>query len=155
MEPVSIRKASKDDLALVLEARLETLRAVFPDLDETELAAVIEQTKDYLASGPKQATYLAFCGDAFAACGTVCFYRVMPVCYNTTGERALIMNMYTRPAFRRRGISIRILDKLVEEARACGIDTIHLDASDMGKPMYEKYGFQVYGSEMYLPPGTN
>ena len=54
-------------------------------------------------------------------------------------KKAYIMNMYTVPEYRRRGIAYQTLDKLVKEAKERGISAISLEATDMGRPLYEKY----------------
>ena len=61
------------------------------------------------------------------------------------------MNMYTNPAYRRRGIAAKTLDMLVKAAKNKGIKFISLEATDMGKPLYEKYGFIKMNNEMELP----
>ena len=60
------------------------------------------------------------------------------------------MNMYTHPDYRRRGIAYQVLDLLVGEARKRGIDAVSLEATDMGRPLYEKYGFVPMEHEMEL-----
>ena len=68
-----------------------------------------------------------------------------------SGKKAYIMNMYTNPAYRRRGIAAKTLDMLVKDAKNKGIKFISLEATDMGKPLYEKYGFIKMNDEMKLP----
>ena len=63
---------------------------------------------------------------------------------------AYIMNMYTAPAYRRQGIAFHTLDLLVKDAREQGISQIALEAKDMGRPLYEKYGFVKMEDEMEL-----
>ncbi len=61
------------------------------------------------------------------------------------------MNMYTKPEYRRKGIAIKILDILVKESNNKGITAISLEATNMGRPLYEKYGFVKMNNEMELP----
>ena len=61
------------------------------------------------------------------------------------------MNMYTRPEYRRNGIAYKTLDLLIQECRASGIENISLEATSMGRPLYEKYGFVGMKDEMELP----
>ena len=61
------------------------------------------------------------------------------------------MNMYTHPEYRRKGIALHMLDLLVKEARQAGIGFISLEATEMGRPLYEKYGFVKMNDEMALP----
>ena len=83
--------------------------------------------------------------------GGISYYRVMPTYHNPSGYKAYIMNMYTRPEYRRMGIAYRTLDLLVQDARDRGISCITLEATAMGRTLYEKYGFTAMDSEMALP----
>lgn len=78
------------------------------------------------------------------------FYQVMPTYHNSTGKKAYIMNMYTTPEYRRQGITFCTLDLLVKDAREQGVSQIVLEATDMGQPLYEKYGFVKMEDEMEL-----
>ena len=69
---------------------------------------------------------------------------------NPSGKKAYIMNMYTAPEYRRQRIAIRTLDLLVKDAREQGVSQIALEATDMGRPLYEKYGFVKMEDEMGL-----
>ena len=60
------------------------------------------------------------------------------------------MNMYTKADYRRRGVAFKTLDLLVEEAKNRGITAISLEATDKGRPLYEKYGFIRMNDEMEL-----
>ena len=60
------------------------------------------------------------------------------------------MNMYTAPAYRRQGIAYKTLDLLVKNAKSRGITAISLEATDMGRSLYEKYGFVKMNNEMEL-----
>ena len=94
--------------------------------------------------------YLVFDDNEFVGAGGISFFHVMPTFHNPTGKKAYIMNMYTKPEYRRKGIAYKTLDLLVAEAKQRGIHAISLEATDMGKPLYEKYGFVKMKDEMEL-----
>ena len=75
----------------------------------------------------------------------------MPTCDDPSGKKAYIMNMYTAPEYRRRGIATHTLDLLVRDARSRGVTFIALESTRMGRPMYERYGFIKMENEMILP----
>lgn len=50
--------------------------------------------------------------------------------------------MYTKPAYRRQSIATHMLDLLINEIKKKHIEIVRLGASQLGKPVYEKYGFQ-------------
>lgn len=60
------------------------------------------------------------------------------------------MNMYTASEYRRQGIVFHTLDLLVKDARKQGISQITLEATEMGRPLYERYGFVKMEDEMEL-----
>lgn len=72
---------------------------------------------------------------------------------NLTYKKATIddLDILTKPEYRRNGIAFKTLDLLVGEAKQKGITAISLEATDMGRPLYEKYGFVKMNDEMELP----
>ena len=73
--------------------------------------------------------------------GSADYHTEMPTCANPTGCCAFLMNIYTDPAYRRKGIAARIVTALVEDAKARGAGSVLLEATDMGAPLYRKLGF--------------
>jgi GNAT superfamily N-acetyltransferase len=61
----------------------------------------------------------------------------------------------THPAARGRGLAKQVSSHLVQWARARGCRTVALDASILGRPVYERLGFQAVGAtaELMRPPG--
>ena len=148
------RKAGLEDLSLLTESRVEVLRAANGLPEDADMSEVREQSLRYyrsaLADGG-HAAYLVFEGSRLAGTGGVSFFQVMPTCHNPSGRKAYVMNMYTAPPYRRKGIARKTLDLLVREARARGVTAISLEATAMGRPLYERYGFVGMKNEMELP----
>ena len=148
------RKATAEDTGLLTETRIEVLRAANGLSADADMAEVEKQSRAYYEEALRDGThtaYLVFDGSRFVGAGGISYYRVMPTYHNPSGYKAYIMNMYTRPEYRRMGIAYRTLDLLVQEARDRGISCITLEATAMGRPLYEKYGFTAMDSEMALP----
>ncbi len=152
---LSFRRAGREELDLLVRTRVEILCAANRLPDDTDMRAVEAASREYYLRALSDGTHtaiLAFDDGAFVGAGGVSYYRVMPTYHNPTGECAYIMNMYTRPSHRRRGVATRTLDLLVTDARERGVTHIGLEATAMGRPLYEKYGFQAAEGEMLLPP---
>ena len=62
--------------------------------------------------------------------------------------RAYLLNVYTEPEHRRRGLARRLVQAALDEARVRGIKVVALHASPEGKPLYEELGFRDT-NEMY------
>jgi GNAT superfamily N-acetyltransferase len=68
---------------------------------------------------------------------------------NPSGKMAYIMNMYTDPKFRKRGISAAILNKLQETAHEMDVHLFELHATQQGEPEYVKNGFIKHEEPTY------
>ena len=148
------QRAGKEDLDLLADTRIQVLRAANRLDDDVDMSWVRRESYEYYAKSLGDRThcaYLVFDKDRFVGAGGVSFYRVMPTYHNPTGWKAYIMNMYTHPEYRRKGIALHMLDLLVKEARQAGIGFISLEATEMGRPLYEKYGFVKMNDVMALP----
>lgn len=77
------------------------------------------------------------------ATSAVLFYEFPPSLDYPNGMKAYIANMYTKPAFRGRGIATALIEKLVQEAEKRGVTRLWLSASSQGKPVYIRSGFEV------------
>lgn len=150
---LTYQRAAPDDLELLTRTRVEVLRAANQLEKSADLSQVAQASRQYyqaaLAEGSHIA-YLIFDGERFVGAGGVSFYGVMPTYHNPTGQKAYIMNMYTHPDYRRQGVAFHTLDLLVQEAKARGVTQILLEATAMGRPLYEKYGFTAMRDEMEL-----
>ena len=135
------------------EKTKQDLRAANKLSDDADMSVVEQESRTYykraLETG-EHIAYLVYDNGTFIGAGGVSFYQVMPTYHNPSGKKAYIMNMYTAPEYRRQGIAFRTLDLLVQDAMEQGVSQIALEATDMGRPLYEKYGFVKMQDEMEL-----
>lgn len=148
------KKATIDDLNILTETRIEVLKAANQLGNDVDMLEIKKQSMDYYQSAINDNThvaYLIFDEDKFVGVGGISYFKVMPTYHNPTGRKAYIMNMYTKPEYRRKGIAFKTLGLLVQDAKKRGITAISLEATTMGRPLYEKYGFRAMNDEMELP----
>ena len=131
------KKATIEDIDILTKTRVEVLRAANKLSADTNMEEVRRQSYDYYKNALCNGMHIAF--------------QVMPTYHNPSGKKAYIMNIYTKPLYRRKGIAYKTLDMLVTEAKRKGITAISLEATDMGRPLYEKYGFTKMKDEIELP----
>lgn len=151
---LNYKKATLDDLEILTETRITVLRAANKLSDDVEMSEIKKQSYRYYQEALKNGThvaYLIFDEEVFVGAGGISYFQVMPTYHNPTGRKAYIMNMYTKPEYRRKGIAFTTLDLLVKDAKNKGITFISLEATEMGRPLYEKYGFIKMKGEMELP----
>ena len=138
---IEYKISTNENIELLMSSRLEMLRIVnnlsddyvFPDL-------IVNESRDYFLSGD-QTTVLALDGDNVAGCASMSYMRIMPTFSHPTGKRAHLMNVYTRNEYRRQGIARKMVQMLIDDAWNRGATEISLDATTMGRPLYESLGF--------------
>lgn len=109
--------------------------------------------RSYLVSAMEDGSFAAFLAEedgTIAATSGVCFYHIAPNYSNPSGGTAYILNMYTLPEYRRRGLASELFAKVIEEARERGYTRLALHATQDGRKVYEKFGFETKGDEMVL-----
>lgn len=147
------KKATIKDIDVLTRTRILVLRAANNLSADTNMSEMQKQSYEYYLKALKNNThiaYLVFNENSIVGSGGISFFQVMPTYHNPSGYKAYIMNMYTHPDYRRRGIAYKMLDILVNEAKSKGINTISLETTEMGRPVYEKYGFVQMKNEMDL-----
>ena len=150
---ITYKQANLDDIELLVKSRIMVLREANHLDDSADMSEVKAQSYDYYRKAILNGeciVYLVFDDDKLVGCGGVSFFIVMPTCHNPTGKKAYLMNIYTSPEYRRKGIAYKTLDLLIKATREKGINHITLEATVMGRPMYEKYGFTKMNDEMEL-----
>ena len=92
-------------------------------------------TGDYLA-------WLVTAPDGSVAAGTGLWLMDWPPhMIGTSERRGNILNVYTNPSFRKRGLARSLMETALAWCRENGIDTVILHASPAGRSLYESMGF--------------
>ena len=133
--------ATKDDIELMMKSRLEMLKVVnnLPQ-DYQYTDELVKESREYFLNGD-QTTVLAIDDGEVVGCASMSYMWIMPTFSHPTGKRAHLMNVYTRSSHRRQGIARRMCEMLIEDAWSKGATEISLDATTMGRPLYESLGF--------------
>lgn len=143
---MEFREATIDDAEALAALRRQQLA------DEGEALPVGDApVRDYFRSAIADGTFvgrLALEGGVIVATGGLCLYRLPPSGSNPSGNVAYVTNMFTLPAYRRRGIATALLERILGEARGRGCAVARLHASADGEGLYRKFGFTP--SEGYM-----
>lgn len=150
MNKIIYRKTTKADMKILMKLRLEMLREVNGLSGEYEYDEnFISESRRYFESG-EQTTVIASDGETLVGCASLSYTWIMPTFSHPTGNRAHLMNVYTRADYRRRGISKKMVEILIDEAKENGVTEISLDAIEIGRPLYESLGFKASDSCMVM-----
>jgi GNAT superfamily N-acetyltransferase len=139
MDEFKVRSAALDDLATLIRQR----RSMFRDMgnfSEAEQAALVDAYAAYLPQALGEGAYWGWLAETaegrVAAGGGVAILTRLGV------RRAYICNVYTEPEYRRRGLARQLMETMLAWCRAEGFAAVNLHASQAGRPVYEKLGFE-------------
>lgn len=139
-----IRQATPGDIDLLVSLRLDFLREEFgePAIDGM-MPGLRERLEAYFCNhlGKEFFAWVAEI-DERAVSSVFCVLDEHPATpASPTGRIATLLNVYTDPVFRRRGIATLLLEAVMREAAERGADRVDLSATSAGLPLYEKMGF--------------
>lgn len=147
----AIRQATLDDAALIAQQR----RGMFLDIgfaDDDTLKQKIADFLPWVQAKMAANEYLAWLavadGQPIAGLG-LWLIEWPPHLIGLARHRGYILNVYTHPDHRRRGLARQLTQTAVDWCAKNGIDFVFLHASSQGRLVYEGLGFQP-GSEMRL-----
>ena len=150
--PAAIRPATLDDVAVIAGHRA----AMFVELGQLAASAVpamVEETSAYLREALPRGEYVGWLActpdrRVVAGAGAQC-RRVLPFARAGVegpaavgfGRQAIVLNVYTEPAFRRLGLARSLMLEILAWGRASGLESLVLHAAPDGRPLYEALGF--------------
>ncbi len=152
---IEYKKMAAEDIDAVIKLRINQLTEEYAASGKQPPEGVDLETslRDFYVRNMENGTYvswLAFDGDKIVGTSGMSFAEKPPYFTCPTGRLGILSSMFTDPDYRRKGIAITLLDKVVGEARDYGCGTIYITASDMGVKLYTAYGFKHNGNFMQL-----
>lgn len=148
---IEYRRAKADDVDELVRLRVEFLKEALKIKSCSSDQEIINSLTDYFSKTMCTDSFIAWLAvDNGRIIGTsgLCFYTLPPSYKNMTGNIAYIMNMYTDPAYRGKGIATYLFEQLIFEAKKLNYKKISLHATDMGRSLYLKFGFKETDNEM-------
>jgi GNAT superfamily N-acetyltransferase len=143
-ENVIIREATLDDIPEILQQR--TLIYEDMGLGEPEaLSRMVFTSREYLTQAVPSGSFrgwFATIENQVVAGGAVILVPWPSHTYDGECRRANILNVYTYPQFRRRGIARQLMQFMIEWCRSQGLAMVYLHASEDGRTLYESLGFE-------------
>ncbi|MGH7786582.1 MAG: GNAT family N-acetyltransferase [Candidatus Binatia bacterium] len=143
--PHRVRPAIAADAPVVAHHRV----AMFVDMGQlapADAAALYTASLAHLGPALASATYrgwlLEIDGAVVAGAGVVCRPLLPRPEHLAGGEEAYVLNVYTEPAFRGRGLARDLMNVILAWCGERGIARVALHASAAGRPLYRQLGFQ-------------
>lgn len=149
---MNFRKAEINDIPQLVEMRLGYLKQDHGSLTQEETKRLKMSLPAYFEKhlGKDMIIYVA--EESSQIISTV-FLLVVEKPANPsfiTGKTGTVLNVFTKSEYRKQGISGKLMNMMLEDAKDMNLSYVELQATDMGKGLYEKIGFNIEKSE-YTP----
>lgn len=150
---LSTRRATENDAELITRHR----KAMFADMRDAPDAVLNEMARNFepwvrrmLADG-KYAGWITSDGERAIASAGFMVLDWAPHFLDPAGrQRGYILNVFVEPEYRGRGIAQMLTRECMAEARLRGIRVVALHASQKGRLVYEKLGFNASNEMLYI-----
>ena len=140
------RRATLDDAPVLVDCRIRFLNELLNHSEDDETEIVRKSLLEYFSKAILSGDFVAWVAESdgriLATSGMVVWQK--PAIYRgvESGKLGYLLNFYTIPEERRKGIGTRLLSEMIKEARLLGLKYLHLHASKDGINIYRNAGFQ-------------
>ena len=146
LERIALRRATADDAKTIARHR----RSMFRDMgydDEVALDSMMEKFLPWIEAKLKSGDYLAWLAvtewDVVVAGAGLWLMDWPAQMVGSSTRRGNILNVYTEPPFRRRGLARWLIEAALYWCKVNEIGLVILHASEDGRRLYESLGFQA------------
>lgn len=118
-----------EDLGVVSDENLKLMQATLPSYYEKHL------NKDLIV-------YVARDEMDIVSCAFLLIVEKPMSPSFITGKTGTVLNVYTKPEYRKKGYAKKLMTMMLEEAKAEGVSVIELNATEDGYSLYKSVGFE-------------
>lgn len=136
-------KALETDIPALIDMRIAYLTEDYQTLAAEQADAIRAQLPGYFA-GHLNRDLIAYAAKDEKKIAASAFLHITEMPANPavlTGKFGVMLNVYTRPEYRRMGIAKQLLTMAIEDGRRLSLSYISLDATQDGLPLYRKLKF--------------
>ncbi|MDO4797055.1 MAG: GNAT family N-acetyltransferase [Coriobacteriales bacterium] len=149
---MNVEKATEADIGALVELRIAYLTEDDGPLDADVIESIRRDLPGYYRRHLGADLFVYVIRDAGSICSCA-FLLVVEKPMSPafiTGRTGTVLNVYTRPACRRRGYARRLMQALLDDAQAMDLSVVELKATEDGYPLYRLVGF-VDDTSKYHP----
>lgn len=140
-----IRLAHEKDIETLVQFRLSLLEELGKPIEESLRKRTEQTLRHYFVTELATGTCIAWVAESsgsIVATGAVNVFHRIPYPKNLSGKERYLLNMFTIPSFRGKGIGAEIVKTIRKYAVDNGYKRILLNASPQGRSVYLKGWFQ-------------
>jgi ribosomal protein S18 acetylase RimI-like enzyme len=145
IEEMEFKKVGIEYLEILVDLRMEFIKDIHPKIDLQLLEKIRKGTLTYFNDLFKNNAYIGFVGinnngELICTAGLLIYY-LPPLNNENSRKIGHVLNFYTKPAYRKRGIGLKLMNCLKDTAANEKINRLVLNSTKMGFSMYKKAGF--------------
>jgi GNAT superfamily N-acetyltransferase len=144
-EKIHYRKANLADLEVLVEYRIRFQHELRSRPQDARTEVLKKSLREYFKKAISTPDFVSILAEydkrVIGTSAMVIWQRPPRYGGLESGKAGYILNLYTLPEARRKGICTRMLTELIKEAKSLGVKYLHLHASEDGEPIYKKAGF--------------
>lgn len=144
IEQIIIRRVEENDIPLMTTARINYLTEMQGERSEDYLQELRHNLEYFFKETIQKGSFFALQAEyegEIVSYGGMILKKIPGDLNQSSYLEGEILNMYTLPEYRRKGISSMILKQLLTEAKKMGVSKVALHCSKDGEPLYRKFGF--------------
>ncbi len=137
-------KADLNDLSSLINLRIAYLLEDYGELPENKIKEITNNLNSYFQKHLNNDLLVFVCRDVdkIVSCCFLCVTEKPSNPSFINGRTGTILNVYTLPEYRRKGIAGKLIKMLLNEAETSKLDFVELKATDSGYPLYKSLGFE-------------
>ena len=141
-----VRTTTEKDMELLVQLRMKFLLNQNEEETIKDQGQLIKNLHVYFEKAIMRNEFIAVVAEEDGKAVSTAFLSIAerpPRPGSSSNRVGTIYSVYTYPEYRRRGISTKVLQLLLQEAKKNNVATVDLNATAEGKPLYEKLGFKL------------
>ena len=148
---IKVHKGSIDDLETLIEMGIAYIREDYGSVSDEQIEEIEKALPDYYSRHINKDLhiYTAKNNKNIIACA---FLLVIEKPANPSfihGKAGTVLNVYTKPEYRRQGAAKKLLKQMLLEARDMGLDYVELKSTEAGYFLYKSLGFEEVHSKYH------
>lgn len=144
-----IRKAGINDIDELIKIRIAYLKEDYGNISLEQIDQLKRQLKEYY-SNHIDSDMIAYISEENSEVISSVFLIVIEKPANPTfmsGKIGNILNVYTKPEYRKKGIGGQLLKSAINEARKMNLSYLELKSTKAGFKLYNELGFEEEHSD--------
>jgi len=142
-ENVVLKRMNENDKELFVKLRMDFFLEYY-HLEETEKRQIEQSLRRYFDDHINKGDFIGLFAEYNGNIASSVYLAIVdkpPNPHFMDGKTGTLLNVFTYPAYRKKGLAQKLVTEIVNEAKEKGVKYFDLMATDAGYPLYKKLGF--------------